>query len=1014
MDSTQKKRPHSPADVLTKSVLAGIILVGISVIAGWHLQVRVLVQVFSGVIPMQYNTALCFIVLAASAWLLVARRGHWLMPGLGGAFVSLMGALVIYQYATGRSIGIDTLFFYPWLQTLSANPGRMALTTALSFFGSGVALLLLSFYRTKFSSFAILHTVPTSLGLTSTMGYVVGVTLVLPFNLGSQMAVHTAFAFFAYGSVMLIYAWRQAARRQRGAPRWVSAVGILIVPILFVGVSISAELTMFATIIFVMMGLLAGGLFAVVTHRLTSSNINRKGLILVSVPLLFLFGFVVLVSQLSRRSQEAEAAYIQSKEIISTLETISTDLFEAESSIRGYVLTADPAFAKSFNRQEVPEAVARLEKLVQDNPAQRARVLELRAKTIEKLELQDRLKQLVQTGSKDEARELISSARGLHLMNEISRIKAAFLEEEYRLDTERQRTARTSWQTFNWLLVAGSSIDLFLAVILALLFSSGISKRIVALTENARALAKGEKLAKTMNGTDEIAQMDHVFHEMAEALDEAAKKEGAIFQNAIDVICTLDAKGRFLRVSPSCLRVWGYRPEELVGRAYTDLLLPEEHERSAQADRELLEGKPLTDFENRYRRKDGAVIDMLWSACWSETDQAVFAMARDITERKRNETALRESEERYRLLFNGNPHPIWVYDVETLAFLAINEAAIRRYGYSREEFLSRTIKDIRPAEDVPVLLENVSKEDGINEPRTWRHRKKNGEIIYVEIASHELIFGGRKAEIVLANDITERKRAEDAVKELNASLEKRTIQLEETNKELEAFSYSVSHDLRAPLRAIDGFSRILLEDYADKLDENGNRVLGVVRTNAQNMGQLIDDLLTFSRLGRKAVELLPIDMTDLAKSAFEDLNASDSDRRLQLKIANIPPARGDRALMRQVFINLLSNATKYSRKKERPLIEVGGRTENGSNLYFVKDNGAGFDMQYANKLFGVFQRLHGPEEFEGTGVGLAIVQRIIHRHGGRVWAESKINEGATFYFTLPKENDSNATYTKPE
>lgn len=241
-------------------------------------------------------------------------------------------------------------------------------------------------------------------------------------------------------------------------------------------------------------------------------------------------------------------------------------------------------------------------------------------------------------------------------------------------------------------------------------------------------------------------------------------------------------------------------------------------------------------------------------------------------------------------------------------------------------------------------------------------------------------------------------RAQDDLRRSNAAMEA-------ANKELEAFSYSISHDLRAPLRAIDGFSGILLEDYSDKLDEDGNRLLEVVRQNAQNMGQLIDDLLAFSRLGRKAVEPSPIDMTDLAKSVFEELNASDSERRPQLKIENIPPAQGDRALMRQVFVNLLSNATKYSRLKDQPLIEVGGSTENGNNIYYVKDNGAGFDMQYANKLFGVFQRLHGPEEFEGTGVGLAIVQRIIHRHGGRVWAEGKVNEGATFYFTLPREDD---------
>jgi signal transduction histidine kinase len=249
--------------------------------------------------------------------------------------------------------------------------------------------------------------------------------------------------------------------------------------------------------------------------------------------------------------------------------------------------------------------------------------------------------------------------------------------------------------------------------------------------------------------------------------------------------------------------------------------------------------------------------------------------------------------------------------------------------------------------------------------------------------------------------------SEEELRSLNSKLEERvqdrTRKLEEANKELEAFSYSVSHDLRAPLRAVDGFSRILLEDYAGKLDADGQRVLDVIRSNTQNMGRLIDDLLAFSRLGRKQIEASPINMSDLADDVFQQLKSGLTDQKVQFKLAPLPSATGDPALIRQVFVNLLSNAAKYSKPRIETVIEVDGRYENGDCVYYVKDNGVGFDMTYSQKLFGVFQRLHSVEEFEGTGVGLAIVQRIVHRHGGRVWAEGKLDEGATFYFSLPKE-----------
>ncbi len=257
----------------------------------------------------------------------------------------------------------------------------------------------------------------------------------------------------------------------------------------------------------------------------------------------------------------------------------------------------------------------------------------------------------------------------------------------------------------------------------------------------------------------------------------------------------------------------------------------------------------------------------------------------------------------------------------------------------------------------------------------------------------------------ISHDITGRKRTEQAIRQLNADLEKKAEQLQAANKELEAFSYSVSHDLRAPLRAIDGYTRILVEDYEEKFDAEGRRICGVISAEARRMGQLIDDLLAFSRLGRKEMFTSKIDMRALAVSVFEELAKEPERGRIEFQVGKLPGTKGDLSLMHQVWANLLSNAIKFTSKKERALIEVGGKQTRDENIYYVRDTGAGFDMEYADKLFGVFQRLHGESEFEGTGVGLAIVQRIIRRHGGRVWAEGEEGKGATFYFALPRKEN---------
>ncbi len=501
-----------------------------------------------------------------------------------------------------------------------------------------------------------------------------------------------------------------------------------------------------------------------------------------------------------------------------------------------------------------------------------------------------------------------------------------------------------------------------------------------------------------------------------QALRESEERLRLAMQAANQGIYDLNIQTGEAIVSPEYASMLGYEPGELkvTVAAWLERLHPDDRERTHAIFRRYVAGElPEYRVEFRHRVKSGAWkwILSVGRIIERSDEGEPLRMAgthTDIDAHKRMEEALRASEMRYRELFEANPQSMWVYDVDTLAFLDVNEAAIRHYGYGREQFLTMTIADIRPQEDVARLLENVRDVDcGLDQAGLWRHRLADGRIIDVEITSYAFQHEGRHVELVLANDVTERLAAEREIRKLNAELEQRvaerTVELQAMNKELEAFSYSVSHDLKAPLRGIDGYSQILAEDYGDRLDDDGRELISRIRRGVGQMHALIEDMLAYSRMERRELELREIDLSALVSTVLA--RRADDFARCSARVATDVPAltvRADTEGLTLVLRNLLENALKFHRADAVPQIEIGAREEDGHVLMWVRDQGIGFDMKYHDRIFEMFQRLHRAEDYPGTGVGLALVRKAMQRLGGRAWAESAPGAGATFFLELPK------------
>jgi PAS domain S-box-containing protein len=1007
------------------------LVTGVLVLIGWHTGqiVSPVVLLFDSV-PVRYNAGLCFVLAGTSLLLLSRVKIGWAraaaMPIAG------IGLLTFCEYLFNISLGIDSLFFNTARVAPSIDP-RMAPNAAVCFALLGGALLLASESKSAMrnSLQAITAALVAALGLVGFIGYLANIPTAYGWGRFTPMAAPTAAMMAALGLGVIALAWRQYTADSGALPPWSSLLGSLAVAAASVALwqalhALHPEQSLDTLALTV--GLIQAALLYMVLHLLRSTRERARQLRQLNSALQTQMHSVERAESELREKQAYTRSLIEAS--VDPLVTIAsdgkiTDVNAATEAVTGSSRQeligtdfsdyfTDPEKARAGYRQVFREGSVHDYELELRHREGRitpvlynASVYHDQAGTV--------------TGVFAAARD-ISERRGMEraLRESEQRYRALVLASAQVVWTTdpqglvacdmplwREFTGQTEDEVQGWGWIEGLHPDDREHT--AAVWSQAVANRSLYETEYRMRRRDGHYRHMAVRGVPVLEQDGSIrewvgtctdIHDR-KLIEDELRKQAALLSLAHDAIIVSDLQYRITFWNRGAEETYGWTAKEAVGRIAPELLQTE-FPISLHEIRAVLNQQGEWEGELKHRTRDGRsiVVASRWSVQRDHHGNPlnILEINRDITDRKRAEEELRLNRERLILAQKVGGSGTFDWDIRNNVNTWMPETE-ELYGLPAGGFggtfeaWERLVWPADLEQARPALADSLKTGEFQGE---WRIiRPSDGQMRWLA-ARAKVLFDedGQPSRMIGINiDITERKRLED-------SLRQRTLELENSVAELEAFSYSVSHDLRAPLRSIDGFSQILLEDYRDKVDAEGQDSLRRIRNASQNMGQLIDALLQLSRVMRSELRREPVDLSVLALSTAAMIQKSDPARPVRFHVANGLQAHGDRRLLGVVLQNLLQNAWKFSGRNPEPLIEVGSMDKNGKIAYYVRDNGIGFDMAYVGKLFTPFQRLHAKEQFEGTGIGLATVQRVIKRHGGKVWAEAAVGKGATFYFSL--------------